>query len=410
VTRCTLITMRTRALLAGIGIVLVPALAGCGSDGVGQVPTGSTAVSAPVKVSSGRLAVEEVAGGLSHGWDIGFLPDGKVLVTQRPAKIALMSSTRPGASVTEVAMDLSSVQVRGEGGLMGMVVHPDFGTSRQFTTCQTHQEGGRPVDIRLITWRLADDGASAAKVRDLLTGLPLNASGRHSGCRPTIAADGTLLVGTGDVARPANSQDMTSLGGKVLRLDLKTGAAPADNPFADSPEPRTKLVYTFGHRNVQGVAIRPGDGRVFTAEHGPEQNDEVNLLRAGANYGWDPAKGGTEDSYDESVPMTDLRRFPDAVAAKWQSGPTTEAVCAAEFLAGAHWGDLQGALVVTALKGAKLLLLRLDADGDVTSVSVPSEFDDTFGRLRAARTGPDGALYVTTTNGADDKLLRVTPE
>lgn len=414
-TRCTLITMslitvRVGALLTGLGIVLVPALAGCGSDSVGQVPTGPTTTSTPVKASSGKLKVEEVAGGLSHGWDIGFLPDGRVLVTQRPAKVALVSSTRPGASVTEVAMDLSSVQVRGEGGLMGMVVHPDFESSRQFTTCQTHQEGGRPVDVRLVTWRLADDGSSAAKVRDLLTGLPLNSSGRHSGCRPTIAADGTLLVGTGDVARPANSQDMTSLGGKVLRLDLKTGEAPADNPFVDSPDPRTKVVYTFGHRNVQGVAVRPGSGQVLTAEHGPEQNDEVNVLRAGANYGWDPAKGGTEDSYDESVPMTDLRRFPDAVVAKWQSGPTTEAVCASEFLVGSQWGDLEGALVVTALKGAKLLLLRLNADGDVTSVSIPSEFDDTFGRLRAARTGPDGALYVTTTNGADDKLLRVTPE
>ncbi len=107
--------------------------------------------------------------------------------------------------------------------------------------------------------------------------------------------------------------------------------------------------------------------------------------------------------------MTDLERFPDAVPAKWQSGETTEAVCAATFLTGDQWGKLNGALVVTALKGAKVILLTLTTAGDVASVAIPKEFDNRFGRLRAARTGPDGALYITTTNGTDDKLLRVTP-
>jgi glucose/arabinose dehydrogenase len=113
--------------------------------------------------------------------------------------------------------------------------------------------------------------------------------------------------------------------------------------------------------------------------------------------------------YDESVPMTDRQRFPDAVDAVWRSGSTTEAVCADVFLSGRQWGQLDGALVVTALKGAKLLVLTLGPTGAVTSVTVPPEFDDAYGRLRAARLGPDGALYVTTSNGRDDTLLRVTP-
>lgn len=355
-----------------------------------------------------KLRVEQVAGGLTHGWDIGFLPEGKVLVSQRPGRLALLSKTTPGATVTDVRADFSDVLVQGEGGLMGLVVHPDFATSRQFTTCQTHTENGEAVDIRLVTWRLAADGRSAQRQADLLTGLPVNPSGRHSGCRPTLAEDGTLLVGTGDTAAGTHSQDRTSLGGKVLRLDIKTGEPPADNPFADAADRRERLVYTYGHRNVQGVAPRPGTDQVFTAEHGPDKNDEVNLLRAGANYGWDPAQGGTVGGYDESVPMTDLDRFPDAVAAKWESGETTEAVCAATFLSGEEWGELDGALVVTALKGAKLLMLRIDDAGEVSSVAIPAEFDATFGRLRAARLGPDGALYVTTTNGDDDKLLRIT--
>ncbi len=355
-----------------------------------------------------QLRVEEVARGLTHGWDVGFLPDGRALVSQRPAELALLSSTRPGATVTRVSADLSDVMVRGEGGLMGLVVHPDFAVSREFTTCQNHMAGGEPVDIRLVTWRLSEDGTAATRVKDLLTGLPTAAGGRHSGCRPTLAADGALLVGTGDTANGALPQDRTSLGGKVLRLDLKTADPLPDNPFISSAHPHERLVHSYGHRNIQGVAVRPGTGQVFTAEHGPSSNDEVNLIRAGANYGWDPARGGTTPGYDESVPMTDLARFPDAVPAVWQSGETTQAVCAATFLSGAAWGRLDGALVVTALKGAKLLLLTLDQAGAVVSVDIPPELNGPFGRLRAARLGPDGALYVTTTNGDDDRLLRVT--
>jgi aldose sugar dehydrogenase len=423
-----------RSLLSVTSAVAVLALAACGTaDGtaIGQVPApagssepadgastaspGGTPPAAPggppspaPSSTAPPLKVEEAAGGLQHGWDIGFLPDGKVLVTERPARITLLSSGRPGATATRVAADLADVQVRGEGGLMGMVVHPDFASTRRFTTCQTHQAGGTG-DIRLVTWRLSDDGRAATRERDLLTGLPLASGGRHSGCRPTLAADGTLLVGTGDTANGRIPQDLGSLGGKVLRLVLGTGEPAPGNPFLSSANLRERYVWTYGHRNVQGVAVRPGSGQVLTAEHGPTFDDEVNVLRAGANYGWDPSRGGTVDGYDESVPMTDRQRFPDAVEAVWQSGSTTQAVCAATFLSGTQWGGLDGALVVTALKGAKLLVFTLDPAGAVTSVAIPAEFSEAYGRLRAARTGPDGALYVTTSNGDDDKLLRVTP-
>ncbi|WP_424229170.1 PQQ-dependent sugar dehydrogenase [Actinophytocola sp.] len=379
-------------------------------DGTGQVPrSGSSEPTTPSSTEVPQLKVETVAGGLSHGWDIGFLPDGKVLVSQRPARIALLSSSEPGATVTDVKADLSDVLVQGEGGLLGLVVHQDFEETRRFTTCQTHTENGEPTDIRLVTWRLADDGRIATREKELLTGLPLNPSGRHSGCRPTLARDGALLVGTGDTARANFPQDRTNLGGKVLRLDIETGKPKADNPFIGSENERERYVYTYGHRNIQGVALRPDSDQVFTAEHGPGKNDEVNLVQPGKNYGWDPSQGGTVGGYDEGVEMTDLQRFPDAVPAKWQTGDMTEAVCAATFLEGDQWGALNGTLVITALKGEKVVLLTLTEQGDVASVSVPKEFTDTFGRLRAARSGPDGALYLTTSNGTDDKLLRVTP-
>ncbi|WP_115944302.1 PQQ-dependent sugar dehydrogenase [Amycolatopsis thermalba] len=392
-----------------IGAVLLAGLAvtACSSSPAQDLPSTPATVAAPTTVNGRSLALEVdvVTGGLQHGWDVGFLPDGSMLVTQRPGRLALIE----GTAVSQDAADFSDVWARGEGGLMGMVVHPDFATSREFTTCQTHQENGRAVDIRLVTWSLSADKRSATKVRDLLTGLPVNQSGRHSGCRPEIAADGALLVGTGDTARPDVSQDRHSLGGKMLRIDLHTGAPLPDNPFISSADPDEQRIYSFGHRNIQGVAVRPGTGQIFAGEHGPTFDDEINLIRAGGNYGWDPSQGGTVDSYDEDVPMTDLQRFPDAVRPLWTSGEITEAICGAAFVSGPQWGALDGRLAVVALKGQKMLMFTLDAAGAVTEVYLPAEFDDTYGRLRAVRSGPDGALYVTTSDGSDDKVLRITP-
>jgi len=403
-----------RVMVAGVAAL---GMAGCGASEPAAVDSGAAPTTsapattvAPTRTGIPELQVELVASGLSHVWDIGFLPDGRALVTEREGRIALLSGIGPGATVREVNADLSDVYVRGEGGLMGMVVHPDFAQSRRFTTCQTHMQDGSPTDVRLVTWQLSPDGASATRVADpLVGGLPINQSGRHSGCRPTIAPDGSLLVGTGDTARAAVAQDLNSLGGKVLRVDLATGGPAPGNPFADAQNPAQRLIWTYGHRNVQGVAVRPGSGDVYTAEHGPTEDDEINRLRRGGNYGWDPSQGGTVGGYDEDVPMTDLERFPDAVPAVWSSGNPVEAICGTAFLSGGQWGDLNGALAVAALRGQKLLLMTLGPDGSIANVSRPAPLDDTFGRLRAVRVGPDGALYVSTSNGNDDEVLRVTP-
>ena len=264
---------RSRYAVVAASVVLGVGLAACSSgDDVGEVPPTS-----PPSASAGStltteepspavrstevpdLDVEVVADGFEHGWDIGFLPDGRALVTERPARISLVSGLEEGARRTTVEADLSDVFVAGEGGLLGMVVHPDFATSRQFTTCQTHQVGGAADDIRLVTWRLSEDGTSAQRVKDLLTGLPIS-TGRHSGCRPEIADDGALLVGTGDTAVGSIPQDLGSLGGKVLRLDLETGEPLPDNPFASASDENERYVLSYGHRNIQGVA-RPAGHR-----------------------------------------------------------------------------------------------------------------------------------------------------
>lgn len=379
------------------------------STNLGSPADGRADESATKPNDTPALDVRVLTRGLSHGWDIGFLPDGKVLVSERSGRFSIVDpAAGEAAQPARVTGDLG-VSARGEGGLMGFVMHPDVATSGLVTACLLHQGEGQDPDVRLVTFRLSPDRGRIERVKDLLTGLPANPSGRHSGCRPTIAADGTLLVGTGDTARGPVAQDRTSLGGKVLRLNLATGEPAAGNPFLAAADRAERFVYTFGHRNVQGVAVRPGSGDVYSVEHGPDRDDEINRLRAGANYGWDPAGGRGGGAYDESVPMTDLDRFADAVPAVWRSGSPTIATSGAAFVTGAQWGAFDGALAVTALKGSKLLLVRLDRAGAVTSVSTPKELDDTYGRLRAARTGPDGALYVTSSNGDDDVLLRISP-
>ena len=419
------VPLRARPLgWVGLGALVAVSLVGCSvaqsvSDGATTiVPSLTPSATPPPSPGMALLATDEpaappgltvevVTDELEHGWDVGFLPDGGVLIPERGGRLTYLSGSEPGAEATRVEAPLDGVMARGEGGLLGLVVHPDFATSREFTVCLNHEENGHPVDIRLVTFALSEDHTAAVHVRDLLTGIPTG-TGRHSGCRPTVAADGALIVGTGDAANRTAPQDLDSLAGKVLRLDLHTGDPLPDNPLSDASGDQ-RYVLSYGHRNVQGVAIQPETGEIYTAEHGPRVDDEVNRIEPGGNYGWDPSRAGESVTYDESVPMTDLDAFPDAVPAIWSTGERTEALAGAVFLEGEQWGTWDGALVVAALAGQKALVLELDGAGEFVEVAYPAALDAEFGRLRAARLGPDGNLYLTTDNGRGDQLLKVTP-
>lgn len=346
-----------------------------------------------------RLKVAEVVTGLSIPWGLAFAPDGTMLVTEREGRLLAVKDGR----VTRVQADLGEVRASGEGGLLDLALSPTFASDRLAYLCHNSTAD----DVRVTTWTLNAGLTAATKKADLVTGLPMS-SGRHSGCRLLFGADGRLYIGTGDAAQPTNPQDLTSLGGKVLRVDPVTGKAPADNPFADRPDPRTQLVWTYGHRNVQGLSRQPGTDALYSVEHGSSIEDEVNLLTRGANYGWNPAKNGTS-RYDESgVPMTD-GSLPGVVAAVWNSGDRTIATSGATFLRGRQWGALDGALVVACLKGSRLVAMRVHGEAPATDVVEPEELRGTYGRLRTAVEGPDGALYVATSNG-HDMILRVTPD
>jgi glucose/arabinose dehydrogenase len=372
-------------------------LAACGAA--------ASAQSAPSTAEAPALRVEVLAGGLDHPWDVALAPDGTLLLDERSGGF---TAVLPDGTVQPVEADFGDLFVRGETGLMGLVLDPDFDTNRRFLTCQgVQQDDG--AEVQVIAWTVDEAWTSATRVADpLLGGIPVNQeTGRHGGCRLRFDPSGALLVGTGDNAVGTNAQDLTSLAGKLLRIDPATGGPAPDNPLVDAPDPRTRLVFSWGHRNVQGIAVQPCTGDVYTAEQGTTRDDEVNRSVAGGDFGYDPE--GPDGSYDESVPMTDLGR-PGAIPALWSSGAPTIAVSGLTFLAGEAWGDDDGLLVAGVQKDTGLLALRLNDDGTLAEQFRVPELEDRFGRLRTPQAGADGVLYVTTDNGGDDQLLRVTPE
>ena len=360
-------------------------------------------VPGPIAAAAPALEVAVVVEGLDHPWDVAQAPDGTLLLDERAGGL---TAVLPDGTVREVDGDFTDLFVLGETGLMGLVLDPEFEANRRFYTCQGARDGDS-ADVEVIAWTVDDAWRTATRVADpLLDGIPVNESvGRHSGCRLRFDDTGALLVGTGDVMVGTTPQDLGTLAGKVLRIDPDTGAAAPGNPFAGQPGAAAR-VWTYGHRNVQGLAVRPGSGQVYATEHGPSRDDEVTLLRPGGNGGWDPVGS---DGYDESVPMTDPR-LAHVMLPSWASGDPTIAPSGSTFLAGERWGDYEGLLLLGVLKGQGVLALRLDDDGTLLEQFRLPELEGVYGRIRAVQQGRDGALYVTTDNGGNtDRLLRVMP-
>lgn len=353
----------------------------------GDTPSAAAAIPA--------LDVEVVMEGLDIPWDVQPLPDGTVLVTERGGRLL----AHEDGQTREVALDIPDLFVGSESGLMGMALSPDVAQDGTIYLCHATAEGGAPADLRVTRWVLDEEVSTAEMDGVVVADLPIT-SGRHGGCRLLLHED-VLYVGTGDAADEANPQSLDSLGGKVLALDPDGGPV-AEAPFVDG-DPR---ILTYGHRNVQGLAVQPGSGdaTLWSVEHGSDRDDEVNVLEPGANYGWDPGPG-----YDESVPMTDLEAFPDAVEAAWSSGEPTHATSGAVFLEGEQWGAWDGGLAVAELRGTGVTVFTV-AGEQVTDEQRMAELDGSHGRLRSLTLDADGALWVTTSNGGTDQVLKVTPQ
>ena len=319
-----------------------------------------------------------VAEDLDTPWALAFLPDGSLLVTERPGRLVHI-----GESGRET-YTIRGVREAGEGGLMGLALHPDFAETRWIYVCLTGERGGS-LENRVERYRF-DRGPSERRV--ILAGIP--GAYFHDGCQLGFGPDGYLYISTGDVGNGEDAQERRSLAGKILRL-TDDGGVPADNPFGSA-------VYSYGHRNPQGLTWDE-EGRLWSTEHGRSAGgsgyDELNLIERGANYGWPLIQGDAE--------------APGMVNPILHSGPNyTWAPGGA-----AYWN---GRIFFGGLRGEALYEAGPLERGR-GRVELLVHFHGEFGRIRAVRIGPDGMLYFSTSNRdgrgqvrrGDDKIVRIDP-
>ncbi len=360
------------------------------------------AAAAPDDERAPRLRVTTVKSGLDIPWDITFLPNGAMLYTQRVRKTIRYRG--PGGNDRNVKFNRSGIWASGETGLMSILAARNFAKRRHFFTCQGNVNPNRASghDIRVVKWRLRVDARSAARVKTIVKGIPAK-SGRHGGCRIRFGREGALYIGTGDAALHKTPQNRRSGGGKVLRVRPASGKPWPKNPYIHAGKAMKQRVYTYGHRNVQGLAQRP-NREMWSVEHGPDKNDEVNKLRKGGNYGWDPGPG-----YNEGVPMTDFSLPGKQVGARWRSGSSTIATSGAVWLKGKKWRAWQGSLAVATLKDTSLRIMKFRRKGKFVRMWTPPALNS-GDRLRTPVLGPDKNLYVTTSDGdGNDQILKVVP-
>lgn len=328
--------------------------------------------------------VEEVARGLEVPWALVFLPDGGMLVTERSGRIRLV---RMGQVKTYLELP---VYARGESGLLGLALHPAFPRTPYVYVYRTVLKGG---GLRNQVLRLRHRGERGVVDRVILDGIPAAQHGLHSGGRIAFGPDGYLYVTTGEIYRRELAQDLSSLGGKILRVDPEGRPAP-DNPFLGRPGARGEI-YSFGHRNPQGLAW--GEGMLFSSEHGPSGergfgHDEVNVIVKGGNYGWPQVVGKAHDPRYRDPLYLWARGFPPG-----------------------NLAYLGGSLYVAGLRGEALVRLVLERQGGVYRVLRAETVLSGYGRLREVQLGPDGALYLTSSNRdgrgrvreGDDRILRL---
>ncbi len=338
--------------------------------------------------ASQSLELESLASGLQVPWAFDWAPDGRLFLTERPGRVRVFAG---GQLQSEPIAELPASQRTAEGGLMGLALAPEFAASGELYVYYTYDAADGPRN-RLSRLVVRDGRAKAETV--VLDDIP---GGQvHDGGALRFGPDGKLYMGTGDGQRPSAAQDVGSLAGKVLRLNAD-GTVPDDNPFAGSP------VYSLGHRNVQALAWHPQTGALYAAEHGPTGefgwccHDEVNRIVPGGNYGWPHVVGHAGDA-----------RFLDPVV---ESG---EARFPPGGIAFPRAGAWSGDLLLGSLAGGQLWRFTLSADGEGV-VARELLVAGQYGRLRALATGPDGAVYLATSNrdgrgmaGAqDDRILRV---
>lgn len=343
------------------------------------------------------VRVEVWAGDLDVPWSLLFLPDGRALVSERKGAIRLIKDGKVRAEPYAV-LDVSHA---GEGGLMGLAAHPGFPSKPFIYAMHTYTKDGAPFN-RVI--RLRDKGDTGVFDRVIIDDIPGGTN--HNGGRIAFGPDGMLYVATGETFKSSLAQDLSSLGGKILRVDPE-GGIPPDNPFRGSP------VYSYGHRNPQGIAWQPSTGKLFESEHGPSgeygrfAHDEINIIAKGGNYGWPRVIGAPG-----------LKPYADPLVVWKQTTPPSGIT----FYKGNLLSHLKGDLFVATLRSQALIRIGLDkGSGKIIRIErwfAPNYTEGKYGRLRDVVEGPDGALYFLSNNRdgrgnpkpGDDRIYRIAPK
>ncbi len=330
-------------------------------------------------------------------WSLIFLPNKKALVSERPGTVRLIKNGR----VQKKVYAKIGVAAVGEGGLMGLALHPEFPRQPYIYAMHTYEKEGMRYN-RVI--RLKDNGDTGTFDKIVIDNIP---GGRfHNGGRIAFGPDGMLYITTGETFQADLAQDLSSLAGKILRVTPE-GNIPADNPFKNSP------VYSFGNRNPQGIAWQAGTGRLFESEHGPSgefghfANDEINVIVRGGNYGWPKVIGAAgRKPYIDPIIVWKKTTPPSGIT----------------FYKGQLLGALRGSLFAATLKSQALIRIKFDGNGDrptrIERWFARDYNEGKYGRLRDVVEGPDGALYFLTSNRdgrgypmpGDDRIYRIVPK
>jgi glucose/arabinose dehydrogenase len=370
-----------------LGMLVAGALtAGCGGQ-PDAAPQG------PVSSEQATFEVVTVAAGLEHPWGMAFLPNGDVLITERPGRLRLL---REGALDPTPIAGVPAVHASGQGGLLDVALDPDFAANGliylSYAAAGDGGNGTRVLRARLGEGRLEDPEV-------IFTALPLVNSSKHFGSRLVFDRQGHLFITVGERGQDERAQDLADLNGAVIRLH-PDGSVPQDNPFAGRADARPEI-FSYGHRNPQGMAVHPETGAVWTHEHGPRGGDEVNVIQPGVNYGWPVITHGI--SY-AGFPIGEGEEKPGMAQPLYHWVPSI-APSGMAFYTGDEFPDWRGDLFVGALRDE--LLARLEIDGERV-VAEERLLEGTIGRIRDVETGPDGFLYLLT-DESDGGLYRLEP-
>jgi len=339
------------------------------------------AILTQVNLAGARYELETVASDLDIPWAMVWLPDGDMLVSDRNGEILRF---RNGEIIARLS-GVPNVDRNAQGGLLDLALHPEFAVNQYLYMSYSDKSGdGKGSNTAIARARLVGNALTDFEV--LYKGAPNTTSGYHFGSRMAFDKDGYLFFSIGDRGkRDVNPQDPERDGGKVYRLH-DDGSVPKDNPFAGSTGGAVPAMYSQGHRNPQGMAVNPLTGDVWTHEHGPRGGDEINIIKAGANYGWPILSYGINYSGTKFAEGTEREGYESPI---WYWDPSI-APSGMTFVTGDKYPDWHGHLLVGALRDEKLVLCHVDGDRITKAETVL----EGIGRVRDVRQGPDGYIYV----------------